>query len=395
MQSSFIENLHEIDERPHRFSRIFDADIYDSKEDLSRLFESDSDPEQQNKTLSVGTNNNVIVNKGKDINIYTLNSNINGTKTNSLLYRGCISTPNDVQKILPHDNSILIIDKINPQAVSAIDLQTGKISQKWDLNLDVKDCFSGTKNIGNETKYDPTIIGLNSNTIFKLDTRMKDSVVDKNTYKTDTKFKTGMATKTGDMAICSENGELRLYSFSQGIPKRAKNLLKGHNDKLVGMDITGNKKYAICTYKTYILFYQVQSAYTQTLRKEDKDRVPKKLCLKPEHVPYINEEISFTTAKFSTDENEEFIVASTGHFVISWNLCDVLSDNLYNYSIKKCNDKVVADEFGFNCSDKIVVALKDDVKMVDKNKLKNVDNVVKKRCEESSVHSSYVYDNEQ
>ena len=79
---------------------------------------------------------------------------------------------------------------------------------------------------------------------------------------------------------------------------------------------------------------------------EDKKPIPKRLQLKPEHVAALGIPISFTSAKFNTGEGEEKnIVTSTGPYVITWNFRRVKQGKLYDYSIRKYHDTVVADKY--------------------------------------------------
>lgn len=79
---------------------------------------------------------------------------------------------------------------------------------------------------------------------------------------------------------------------------------------------------------------------------------------------------TFTPARFNVGEDEETtIVTSSGPYVITWNFRKVKGGNLYDYRIKKYPDVVVADNFRFGQHKSIVVALPDDVTMVQKANL--------------------------
>jgi hypothetical protein len=106
--------------------------------------------------------------------------------------------------------------------------------------------------------------------------------------------------------------------------------------------------------------------------------IPKRLQLKPEHLAFMNEGVDFTPAKFSTDNLEECIVTSTGHYVITWSLKDVLKGKLFSYQIKKYGDVVVADNFGYGKDDSIIVTLPDDVRMVNRKGMRNLERVIRR-----------------
>ena len=103
----------------------------------------------------------------------------------------------------------------------------------------------------------------------------------------------------------------------------------------------------------FLLFFCFLFSYSQT-------QVPPPRTLQP----------TFTPARFNVGEDEETtIVTSSGPYVIAWNFRKVKGGNLYDYRIKKYPDVVVADNFRFGQHKSIVVALPDDVTMVQKANL--------------------------
>ena len=176
------------------------------------------------------------------------------------------------------------------------------------------------------------------------------------------------------VAVASKKGDLRLYDK---ISKRAKSFFPGFGNEIKGIDTTSNGKYIISTCKNYLMLLTVNIHYKVPLGKDKP--IPKRLQLKPEHLAFINEEVNFTPAKFSTDLFEELIVTSTGHYVVSWNLKDVLKGKLYSYTIKKYGDTVIADNFGFGENNAIIVTLPDDVKKVETGRLKDMEREIRKK----------------
>jgi hypothetical protein len=202
-----------------------------------------------------------------------------------------------------------------------------------------------------------------------------------NSYKTKVGFTTGNSTSTGDIAIANDKGEIRLYDK---IEKRAKTLLKGFGDKIYAIDITTNGRFVVGTCERYLLFYDLSPSkknneinipensysFKNTILSKDSTRIPIKLSLKPEHAKHIKTEIKFTNARFSTDNLEKCIVTSTGEYVITWILSNIMAGDIYNYSVKKVGGKVIADEYGRGTCEKIVVALEKDIKVVDTTKMR-------------------------
>ena len=81
----------------------------------------------------------------------------------------------------------------------------------------------------------------------------------------------------------------------------------------------------------------------------------------------MNEQVSFTPARFNTgDKEEKSIVTSTGPYVITWNFRRVKQGYTKDYQIKKYSEVVMADQFLYGRDKAIVVALPNDVTMTTK-----------------------------
>ena len=326
--------------------------------------------ESKNSHLVVGPNNTTFIARGgASIGIFK-------NSDNQLKFQTTIKNvqeeDSEIRKIMTHGNgtSLIFLNEGEQKKLNRLDLERGEVVESWDLKREIRDYFDSEKLVDSGT-----LVGVSSNSIFRIDPRTKEKVTgEEKKYKTENDFSCGMATGSGNVAIASKKGDLRLYDK---IDKRAKSFLPGYGSEIKAVDITTNGKYIICTCKSYLLLTTVNSNYKIPMGKEKP--VPKRLQLKPEHLAYINEEISFTPAKFSTDSLEEMVVTSTGHYVVSWNLRDVLKGKLYAYTIKKYGDKVVADSFGFGDNNSIIVMLPDDVKKIDTGRLKDMDREIKRK----------------
>lgn len=261
------------------------------------------------------------------------------------------------QKIITHDGDtrLLILDKEKKNHIGLMDLARGEIVEKWEMNENINDYFDSVLH-----KNDSTLVGLSDRSLFRIDPRVKEKIVAKKEYKTKNEFSCGIATTKGNLAVASKKGDLRLYDK---IDKRAKTLLPGFGSEVRGIDTSGDGSIILCTCKSYILVFTVDSNYA----KNSKDAVPRRLQLKPQHSTLLQDEISFTTAKF--DQDDTIIITSTGRFVIKWKIYDILKGNLYNYSIKELSEKVIDEDFIVNGQD-IVVALKNDVRKMTEKDLK-------------------------
>lgn len=306
--------------------------------------------EDKNRHLVVG-HEMAFVTRGKSVGVF---ENTDG----GLEFRANIKDvlEEDVSKMITHDkcSSLIYLDKNERERLHKLDISRGEVVETWDVGREINDYFDSQKLVDSGT-----LVGVSDYSVFRIDPRAREKVVESKDYKTKNGFNCGVATGRGHVAVASRNGDLRLYDK---IDKRAKSLLPGFGDEIRYIDVTSNGKHVICTYKNYLMLTTVPGDYKQAVGKEKP--VPKKLQLKPEHMAYINEEVDFTPAKFSTDRAEDSIITSTGSYVVKWNLRDVLSGKLYSYQLAKCSDLVVADNFEFGENDNVIVTMPDDVRKV-------------------------------
>jgi hypothetical protein len=84
---------------------------------------------------------------------------------------------------------------------------------------------------------------------------------------------------------------------------------------------------------------------------------------------------------------EKTIITSTGPYIITWNFRQVKNGRLHDYSIKKYEENVVADNFKFGADRNIIVALASNVQMVKKSALQTPTKFLKSNS--SIVNSPY------
>lgn len=308
--------------------------------------------ESVNKHLIIG-NNKVFVTRGSSLGVFDVENNDVEFKSH---IKDALSDP---EKIITHNKNqnLLILDKELRDKLQLLDLNRGEVVDKWDLKTNINDYFDGVK-FSNEG----TLVGVSDSALIRIDPRTKEKVVEKNEYKTKNGFSCGVATQKGDVAVASKKGDLRLYNK---INIRAKSLLPGFGDEILGIDSNNAGSLIVCTCKSYILLFKTPSNYSEKMGSDKP--TPIRLQLKPQHLHAIDEGISFSPAKF--DQDEKMIITSTGRFIIKWQIDDLLAGNVYNYSIKALYDKIVDENFVFNGQD-IVVALPNDVKKISEKDLK-------------------------
>lgn len=308
------------------------------------------DNDSFNKHLIVGKDL-CFVTRGSSLGVFDLNNE-------NLKFRAHIENIiGNPQKIITHngDRNLLVLNEDDKTHLDLIDLEKGEVIEKWDINEGVNDYF-------NSMKYEnaSTLIGVSDKALFRIDPRIKEKIVSKMEYKTKPNFVCGSANIHGNVAVASKKGDLRLYNK---LDKRAKTLLPGFGDEIIGVDTNKDGSLIVSTSMSYIIVFQVNSNYAINC----KDSVPRRLQLKPQHLSLINDKVSFTIAKF--DQNDSIIITSTGPYIIKWEVNDILKGNIYNYSMKRLNERVMDEDFIMNGED-VIVALKNDVRKLKECNLK-------------------------
>ncbi|KAJ3117592.1 hypothetical protein HDU96_006190 [Phlyctochytrium bullatum] len=293
------------------------------------------------------------------------------------------------------DTSLLMMNPGDQHTVYRMDLNVGKVVEEWKVDdiMTVDTIVPDFKGAAMTTQK--TVVGINKNSIFRIDPRLKGNKrveSESNQYKSNNKFSCAITTGKGELAVASDKGDIRLYNK---LNIRAKTHLPGLGDPILGIDTTENGKWLVATCKNYLLVIntegkdskdQLFSGFTKSLG--DKKPAPRRLQLKPEHVAYMGFPVAFTPARFNTGTDEErSIVTSTGPYVITWNFRRIKQGKLDDYTIKKYNQTVVADNFKYGQDKSIIVALPEDVQSVTKSKLLTPAKMLKSNS--SIVNSPY------
>lgn len=275
------------------------------------------------------------------------------------------------------DNNLILLDQGNPESIFKMDLTVGKVVEEWKVKDEVS-----INRLVQSSKYsqmtsEPTLIGINDNSLFRLDPRLsgQNKRVDSETksYQVKNRFSCGATTGQGELALASAKGDIRLFNK---LDKRAKTLLPGFGDAIIGIDVTETGRWIVATCKSYLLLINTEIepngqvfGFTKSIPADSKP-TPIRLSLKPEHIAYMNQPVSFTPARFSTGSSEErSIITSTGPFVISWNFRRVKQGKLFDYQIKRYDETIVADDFRFGQDRAMIVALPHHVTMMTKKSL--------------------------
>lgn len=357
-----------------------ESDVEESEEEDETEEEDEGeeqpDSKEANAQLAVGyKHDRSFVSRGHEIGVFkhtderlSFHTNIDKVKTP----KGELFTPS---KMMLHeeDSALLLMNPKEKNRLYKMDLERGQVVDEWTVHPDAP-----VTAIVPDSKYaqmtgQQTLIGLNDSAVFRIDPRLpghKRVDTEMKSYAVKNRFSCGATTSKGELAVASEKGEIRLFDK---IDKRAKTLLPGFGDPVLGIDVTASGRLIVATCKNYLLLIDTEIdagvlGFTKSMASAKP--APKRLQLKPEHVAYMGAPVAFTPAKFSTGTGEEkSIITSTGPYVITWNLRRIKQGKLWDYQIRKYGDNVVADNFRFNQDRNIVVTLPHHVTMISQKTL--------------------------
>jgi len=80
---------------------------------------------------------------------------------------------------------------------------------------------------------------------------------------------------------------------------------------------------------------------------------------------YNIKEVSFTNGKFDDSEKnkELFIVVGCGSLLFTWSIKKVIQGKIFEYEVKKMGEQIVNNEFKFNNTDKLLIALPKEIRL--------------------------------
>ncbi|KAK6352702.1 hypothetical protein TWF730_009513 [Orbilia blumenaviensis] len=359
----------------------------DSLSDENTQFHEDG-TQEENSQLAVGTKsdrsfvirgNRIGVFKHTPANQLEFSTTINKVQTP----KGKIFEP---KKVMLHagDSSMLLQDQSNAHSVFRMDIESGKIVDEWKVHDDIPIINYVPENKFAQLTHEQTFIGHSKNAIFRVDPRISgNKLVDSQLkqYVSKNEFSAAATTEKGYIAVASNKGDIRLFD-RLGI--NAKSHLPALGDPIVGIDVSADGRWILATCRTYLLLVDAQQetgknagklGFEKSFGKDSKPK-PRRLALAPSHVAQFQHEtkmpLSFTIAKFNTGLNAEetSIVASTGPFIITWDLKKVLRGAKEPYSIRRYSEEVKADNFRFGSDKSVIVALPQQVDMVAKGSFK-------------------------
>jgi hypothetical protein len=271
------------------------------------------------------------------------------------------------------DSRMLFLSEHDPTRVVEFDIECGKVVQEYGKSEDFHlgrlapvSKFAGSTGEG-------MIAAVNANHVLLLDGRQNghNKLAVQTEYQSAQGFSCLATTATGSIVTGSTTGVVRLFDE---VGKRAKTALPGLGDGILGIDVSADGRWILATAKSYLLLIPTETSgssdaetvngFKQSITSSSAS--PIKLQLDPRDVVQHNiQAVSFRVAHFSTGDHanaENWIVTSTGPYLITWNFRSVIRRKRYfDYTIKDCNDAVVENQFVYNHDDTLIVTLPDNL----------------------------------
>ena len=204
------------------------------------------------------------------------------------------------------DTKMVIMNPNEKHSLFSMDIEYGKIVEEWkvDDNIPVNNIAPTSKFA--QTTGEKTIVGTSGNAIFRIDPRLGgkggNSMAESKQYTTKNKFSGITTTASGQLAVASEKGDIRLFD---SIGKIAKTALPAMGDPILGIDVTGSGRWIVATCKTYLFVidtligggrYAGSLGFDRAFPADSKPQ-PRRLQLRPEHAAAMGHDISFTPAR--------------------------------------------------------------------------------------------------
>ena len=211
-------------------------------------------------------------------------------------------------------------------------------------------------------------LGLNQKNLFKLDPRVnpKQAAVSSKIYATNYHFNSLSTNSNGNFVVGNDLGELRLY---KEVGQNAKNLYPGLGDPILSLDCTKDGRWLLATCKTYLLFvpafHQDKNAFQTTIKNVDKP-TPRMLKIHPKDILAFNiKEVNFNNGRFDDSEKdkEQYIIVGCENLLFTWSIKNVIQGKIFDYEVKHLEEKIVNNEFKFNNTEKLLIALPNEIRL--------------------------------
>lgn len=239
------------------------------------------------------------------------------------------------------ESSLLLHHPEQLDTMFNMDLSTGQIVEEFSAveNYSLRAVVPETK--FGQLQPSSVLNAVTPSGLFKLDLRLnskdKAAMSQSQIYKSNPDLTCMATTESGDIAVGSMKGDIRLYSSNS--LKRAKTLLPGLGDPIISLDTTSDGKWVLATTNTYLLVVPTTLPDSDQIgfraRMGQQKPQPLKLQLRAQDLRALQiPNVRFTPARFDTPD-EESIVTSTHSFLITWNFRKVKRGLLQSYAVQE------------------------------------------------------------
>lgn len=203
---------------------------------------------------------------------------------------------------------MVLINPLMEHSLFTLDIEYGKTVEEWKVadNTVIKTIAPTSKYA--QSSGEPTLVGISCNALFRIDPRLGgrggNAMAESIQYASQrNKFSSVVTTATGQLAVASERGDIRLFDT---IGKIAKTTVPAMGDPIIGIDVTGDGRWIVGTCKTYIFVidtlisdgkYSGSLGFDRSFPAHPKPQL-KRLQLRPEHEAHIGHDISFTPSRW-------------------------------------------------------------------------------------------------
>lgn len=250
------------------------------------------------------------------------------------------------------DHGLLVLDKKRPTEIFDMDLDRGQVFSHYNA-IDSQNGHHSISHILHSYQNDssqPIFVGFNEKNTMIFDKRVQNSIVRRTFYSDVDQFTCGTTTKSGRIALGSNDGVVSLYQ--QPCASRSTVNFNSGSEPITSVDASPNEDWIVATSPTYIsLFFvhfsNMQFPFNFPMIEEQMEAVRLQISIADRrYIAQNNNDVlpPFKNARFELNQTGKIsrIIASIGNALVSWEFNSILYGRAYKYSINFIsNDKII------------------------------------------------------
>ena len=244
--------------------------------------------------------------------------------------------------LLPSSSKLLICNKTDPNSIFTFDFTRNKIVSGHPLP-----CKHPIKELsfpGTEESAD--FLALSQNSLYRLDPRTVNFIVQNYSYTTDPDFTCFASTSNENLCAGCESGEIKLYSK---VGQKAKTRFPGLGNPIKSIKVSEDSQWILATTSQALILLPTVAfgvnGFLASITK--KPRKARKLVLAPNDMKKFGiGKVEFSPARFGKKGKEEdLILTTTGRFVVVWDFKLAKKGKVDRYKVLEKSQDVVKGEF--------------------------------------------------